>query len=397
MNSRRYRKAGVKPAEPITFLLTDSQIVDEKFLVFINDVLASGIIPDLFSRDEYDAIFGALRNAAKAEGVADTSDSMMEYFIGRVRHNLHVVLCFSPIGELFRVRARKFPALINCTAIDWFHPWPKDALVSVAQHFLHEVDLGPSDVADNICFHVAEVHASVGAQSEQYYVVEKRYNYVTPTSFLELISFYKSLLAERRKEMSNQIERLATGLQTLKNTNKDVTALKEDLKIKMVDVNKKKAECDVFLEKMGEQRAIAEGEQDAAKVVQGRADAAAQDARKIEESAASDLAVAQPALDAAKDAVNCLDKASVTELKSFAKPPSGVDKVTDALLILVKGAGKKGLGWDPAKKMMAKARSPRPVVQSRFYAIDARRLQERGSWAVSGPNLSRFGPRRGRF
>ena len=91
-----------------------------------------------------------------------------------------------------------------------------------------------------------------------------------------------------------------------------------------------------------------------AKIVQGRADSAAQDARKIEESAASDLAVAQPALDAAKDAVNCLDKASVTELKSFAKPPSGVDKVTDALLILVKGAGKKGLGWDPAKKMMAK-------------------------------------------
>ena len=183
-------------------------------------------------------------------------------------------------------------------------------------------------------------------------------------------------LAERRQEMSNQIERLATGLQTLKNTNKDVTALKEDLKIKMIDVNAKKADCDVFLEKMGEQRAIAEGEQDAAKVVQGRADAAAQDARKIEESAASDVAVAQPALDAAKDAVNCLDKESVTELKSFAKPPSGVDKVTDALLILVKGAGKKGLGWDPAKKMMAKVCMRRPVVQSRFYAIDATRLQE---------------------
>ena len=98
---------------------------------------------------------------------------------------------------------------------------------------------------------MAEVHASVGAQSEQYFVVEKRYNYVTPTSFLELISFYKSLLAERRQEMSNQIERLATGLQTLKNTNKDVTALKEDLKIKMVDVNKKKAECDVFLCDLG--------------------------------------------------------------------------------------------------------------------------------------------------
>jgi hypothetical protein len=41
-------------------------------------------------------------------------------------------------------------------------------------------------------------------------------------------------------------------------------------------------------------------------------------------------------MDAANDAVNCLDKASLTELKSFAKPPAGVDKVTTALLIMIK-------------------------------------------------------------
>lgn len=49
-----------------------------------------------------------------------------------------------------------------------------------------------------------------------------------------------------------------------------------------------------------------------------------------------DLAIAKPAMDAANDAVNCLDKASLTELKSFAKPPAGVDKVTTALLIMIK-------------------------------------------------------------
>ena len=43
-----YRKAGVKPAEPITFILTDSQIVDERFLVYMNDLLSSGNIPGLF-------------------------------------------------------------------------------------------------------------------------------------------------------------------------------------------------------------------------------------------------------------------------------------------------------------------------------------------------------------
>ncbi|MCP4294113.1 MAG: hypothetical protein GY786_00725 [Proteobacteria bacterium] len=37
-----------------------------------------------------------------------------------MRKYLHVTLCFSPVGDLFRTRARRFPALVNCTVIDWF-------------------------------------------------------------------------------------------------------------------------------------------------------------------------------------------------------------------------------------------------------------------------------------
>lgn len=32
-----------------------------------------------------------------------------------------------------RVRARRFPALVNCASIDVFNPWPREALVSVAE------------------------------------------------------------------------------------------------------------------------------------------------------------------------------------------------------------------------------------------------------------------------
>jgi dynein heavy chain len=53
-------------------------------------------------------------------------------------------LCFSPVGDAFRNRARKFPALINCTVIDWFHPWPEEALLSVANKFLEEIEM-PND------------------------------------------------------------------------------------------------------------------------------------------------------------------------------------------------------------------------------------------------------------
>lgn len=33
------------------------------------------------------------------------------------RSNLHIVLAFSPIGDAFRDRLRKFPSLINCCVI----------------------------------------------------------------------------------------------------------------------------------------------------------------------------------------------------------------------------------------------------------------------------------------
>lgn len=52
---------------------------------------------------------------------------------------LQVVLCFSPVRFTLRTRARKFPALVNCTAIDWFHPWPQLALQSVSSSFIEKI------------------------------------------------------------------------------------------------------------------------------------------------------------------------------------------------------------------------------------------------------------------
>ena len=349
-----YKKAAVKPGEPLVFLLTDTQITNERFLVYINDLLSSGRIPDLFTKEDYDGIFASLRNIAKANGVPDNRDSMMDFFINRVRANLHMVLCFSPVGDTFRQRARKFPGLINCTVIDWFHEWPREALVSVAQKFLEDVETGGRpEVRDNIAYHIAEVHTSVTLASVEYQKKEKRWNYTTPKSFLELIEFYKLLLSKRRGEMFASIKRLDTGLGTLIRTNEDVEKLQEFLKGKKKDVEEKRAATDKLLEEMGRQRSEAEAQQAIADVEKGKADAAAFEAGKLEDQAAGDLAVAKPALEAANDAVNCLDKASLTELKSFSKPPSGVDKVTTALLIMIRGE-KKDFSWENAKKMMAK-------------------------------------------
>ena len=348
-----YRRAGVKPGEPLVFLLTDSQVVDERFLVFVNDLLSSGVIPDLFSPDEFDGIFSALRLEAKAAGITESRPEMMKFFIERVRRNLHVVLCFSPVGATLRVRARKFPALINCTCIDWFHAWPTDALVSVASKFLADVNLGEPEVRENVAHHMSGVHTSVAAASQSFLEQQRRRNYTTPKSFLELIALYKRMLGERRALVGQQIERLQTGLSTLQRTSKDVKQLQDDLAVTMVKVEEKKAATDALLEQMGKQRGEAQQQQEVAAGEKAKADAAAQEAATIEAEASGELAVAQPALDESKAAVDCLSKASLTELKSMSKPPSGVDKVTKCVLMMLRGE-KRNFSWDNAKKMMAK-------------------------------------------
>merc|ERR1719181_75594 len=140
-----YNKAGVKD-EGVMFLFTDGQITNEKFLVFINDLLASGDIADLYASDEKDAIRNNVRSGCKGAGLPDTPENLWSFFISRIRKNLHMSLCFSPVGDGMRSRARKFPALVNCTVIDWFQPWPADALYDVSMKFLSPIEqLGPQD------------------------------------------------------------------------------------------------------------------------------------------------------------------------------------------------------------------------------------------------------------
>ena len=79
-------------------------------------------------------------------GVVDTRENVWQFFIDWVRKQLKVVLCFSPVGSTLRVRARKFPAIVNCTSINWFHDWPQEALMSVSQKFLGAQESLPSEV-----------------------------------------------------------------------------------------------------------------------------------------------------------------------------------------------------------------------------------------------------------
>lgn len=71
---------------------------------------------------------------------------------------------------------------------------------------------------------------------------------------------------------------------------------------------------------------------------------------------AEDLRKAEPALIAAQEALNTLNKNNLTELKSFGTPPDAVVNVTAAVLVLFSEKGKvpKDRSWKACKLMMGK-------------------------------------------
>lgn len=75
-----FKKTGVQGTQTV-FMLTDSQIVNNRFLVFVNDILSSGYTPDLFAKDEVEEIQGKVRNEAKSQGVPDEPNALFDFFV----------------------------------------------------------------------------------------------------------------------------------------------------------------------------------------------------------------------------------------------------------------------------------------------------------------------------
>ncbi|XP_064890572.1 dynein axonemal heavy chain 9 isoform X3 [Columba livia] len=350
-----YLKAGVKNTGTV-FLMTDAQVADEQFLVLVNDFLASGEIPDLFPDDEVENIINSVRNEVKGRGLVDSRETCWKFFIERVRRQLKVVLCFSPVGSKLRVRSRRFPAIVSCTAIDWFQEWPQEALESVSLRFLQEIETVEDSVKDSISKFMAYVHTSVNEISRLYLSNERRYNYTTPKSFLEQIKLYQNLLLKKGKDLKARMERLENGLEKLKSTSAQVDELKARLAAQELELKQKNEDADKLIqvvgvetEKVSREKAIADEEEQKVALI-------TQEVEQKQKDCEEDLAKAEPALEAAQAALNTLNKNNLTELRSFGSPPSAVSNVTAAVMVLMAPGGKipKDRSWKAAKAAMAR-------------------------------------------
>ncbi|KAI9002652.1 dynein heavy chain and region D6 of dynein motor-domain-containing protein [Gaertneriomyces semiglobifer] len=343
-----YRAAGLEGKNTV-FLLSDTQIKNETFLEDINSILNSGEVPNLFEFEEREKILGELRSLAREKGLAEDRDSVYQFFINRVRDNLHIVFATSPVGDTFRNRCRMFPSLVNCCTIDWFDEWPKDALLSVSRRFLEFVDLGTDQMKNNIAEMCVEIHESVGQIAKKFWTELRRRYYTTPTSYLELINVYTSMLQEKRKELASSRDRLRNGLKKLSETNELVAKMQSELEMLGPELKNRAHDTEVLMVKIGKDQETADGVKKVVAEEEAFVRAKATETESIAAEAQRDLDEALPALEAAYRALDALDKKDIAELKVFSKPPETVLMVMEAICTLFKVKP----DWESSKKLLS--------------------------------------------
>jgi len=339
------KRAGLTKA-PVIFLFTDSQIKDESFVEDINSILNDGEVPNLFDNPEEKAVVieGIRDDAAKA-GQSGSPTAMFKFFVERCKENLHVVLCFSPIGEAFRTRLRNYPSLVNCTSIDWFHAWTEEALRSVARKFVSEEKLA-ENVLGGIVDVCVDMQTRVKNVSVRFERSLRRKTYITPTSYLSLIQCFRKLYQFVRDKTYAAEQRYAKGYAKLLETEASVTKMQAELKAKepqLADALDKTAKLIVVVAEKttltSEERAKVEIEEKACNIKKDEAEAIANQCTR-------ELDKAKPALAKAAAALKGLDAKYVIELKGNNNPTPPVMLAMKALCIMlgVKGVleGKAG-------------------------------------------------------
>ena len=342
--------AGVE-RRTVVFLFTDGQIVNEGFVEDINSILNAGDVPNLFANDEKDKVIGDCREYTASIGKPLTKDSVYGTFISCVQANLHCVLCMSPVGEAFRRRCRMFPSLINCCTIDWYLPWPQEALADVADRFMAAVE----NVSDEHKVILAKmcpfIHGSVEKWSDKFFDELRRKFYISPKSYLDMIALYTTLLREKRKDLSDAKDRFVNGLNKMEEVGTVIGSAKEDLAVLEPVLKEKSAATEILLKQVaGDKEEAAKVEAVVSKEA-AEVEEFAKGVRVIQEDAQKDLDEALPALNAAVSALNSLTKGDITEVKGFAKPPPLVQTTMEAVCTLF---GKKA-DWDTSKKFLGES------------------------------------------
>lgn len=286
----------------------------------INGILNSGDVPNLYKTEDMENITPVGQAECISKGLPVTKMNIFQCYLSRVKKNIHMMICMSPLGDIFRQRLRMFPSLVNCCTIDWFTEWPEEALLGVGLGAMNESDTDLTPFTEKCVEMFKTMQKSVEKISVRFLDELRRHNYVTPTSYLELLALYREILSSKRKDITFQRTRLERGLTVLDEAAVTIAALKIEIDRMAPELEETRKEVERTMKELHADQEQADKDKEL--VQKDEAEAAAQEAEvnELKSAAEFELSKATPLLEEAVKVLRELQPADMVFLKNIGTP-----------------------------------------------------------------------------
>lgn len=329
-------EAGLKE-KPLCFLICDTQIFNENILEDLNNCLNSGDVPEIYKVDDLEEIRAACKSDCSRKNLPETPTNIFNMYLSRVRANIHLMFAMSPMSEEFTTRIRMFPSLVNCCTIDWFTEWPDEALQSVAKDSIESYDLRLGEGLLPVINSIKYIHKSVEQLSKDFLNELRRYNYLTPTSFLEFLLLFKNILETKRKDNEFNINRLEMGLTVLDFAGTKIENIEKEIKEKQPKLERTTIEVNEYIIVLSAQKEEADKVKEVATEEKRNAEELNKKITEINEICQRELSKAEDQLQKSLSKIENIEDAALLAIGRLSNCSAKMEKLLELLLIFKTG------------------------------------------------------------
>lgn len=222
--------------------------------------------------------------------------------------------------------------------MDWFSEWPEDALESVAlDNFRKESIIIDDDTIVKVVSACKYIHKRVEKESKVFSERMRRFVYLTPTSYIELLSLYRKILNMKEMEISEKKKRLLKGLEVLRGAGVEVDKMNQEITKQKPELEKAKKETAILAADLKIKAAAAEEVKAAAVIKEEAAKKFDAECEVILKQSKEELDKVMPLVEKAKNSINKISPDDLRTQTSYNKLNSGCKVLFAALLYFLKG------------------------------------------------------------
>ena len=364
--------AGVENEEVVLYI-EDHQMSLSVVLESINSLLSSGEVPGLYKHEELGPLLEPLREEMQDVGGFRTP---YEFFVHRIRNNLHVAIAMDPTNPTFEINCESNPALYTRCALLWMGQWSRQSLLALPKmllpHFFDTEDDSYKDTvldddSQTLLTACVNVHASRcagakrrgggggggggedGSSSSSTSSSDEQNKNASPRDYISFLTTFESLYQAKRGGVEQSISRLQSGLSKLRDAATTVDELSGNAKEKAKELQIKQDIADKAMDQITDALEQASERRKEVQVLREEMQEEEKKTVQQKDKITAELVDVQPILEQAQKAVGGIKSDNLNEIRHLKMPPEAIHDVLSAVLMLL---GVRDTSWLSMKKFL---------------------------------------------